>query len=247
MTGKYYPDVPYTITTTGLTGELPSGSGLSTGGDAFIEVDLGFTVNIGGYSTSTAILCLNGYVGFGWTTAVGDFSNVLFNSEMDTNPIFLKPIFAALMYDVGFGSTGSEVVYYGQLVIDGVNAWRAVWTDFGEEGLTGAPAATFALTVFETSSGYHMEAHVDYLNLLDTANYYGVQVGLGFGPGRVDRVWRGQVNIAPGLYVFKTGGKVRALRQFPREDGLGTSSAPRQYPRPRSVQSGFRKAGPTYL
>lgn len=37
------------------------------------------------------------------------------------------------------------------------------------------------------------------------------------------------------------------LRQYPREDGLGTSSAPRLYPRPRSVQAGFRKVGPTYL
>lgn len=37
------------------------------------------------------------------------------------------------------------------------------------------------------------------------------------------------------------------LRQFPRDDGLATSSAPRLYPRPRSVQAGFRKAGGTYL
>lgn len=39
----------------------------------------------------------------------------------------------------------------------------------------------------------------------------------------------------------------RPLRQFPREDGLGASSAPRLFPRPRSVQAGFRKAGGTYL
>lgn len=45
------------------------------------------------------------------------------------------------------------------------------------------------------------------------------------------------------LWTLPTTGVIPPLRQWPREDGLGASSAPRVYPPPRSFQRSNRRAG----
>lgn len=199
----YDADAEWDITTAGLDLLLPND-------DEELLVDLSFPVSVGSYTGNTIRLCNNGWIAFGPDT-------VSFDDTYNYTPIDLRrvssPLFAGLWYDIDTRSPSSGICRYGELIVDGLNAFRAVWSNVGAYSYQEF-YSTFAMTVYDTGDdSYWMESHVLVNDAYqwDTPPFYpspSVVVGLtlgALGGGVVDQ-WFGRSETDPGLYTFRTGG-----------------------------------------
>lgn len=142
---------------------------LPVGHDNKLQTPIGFTVDFGIFSGTKVVIDSNGYICFVAGGIFYSYDLTNFIPKLLTDFTMYYPMVGGIWNNINLdtnwptGSVGGGNIYYGQTVIDGVNAFVVQYKDvqpLRPVYLGTPPVNDFDIRILEKPGGYHFEVYI---------------------------------------------------------------------------------------